>query len=187
MSELALGMRACASFYGAKIIGGDTIGGSKLDLSITVVSSSVHPLLRQGLKIGDWIAHTGYLGKSMRQLRYLMAGGRVHSRSRFVAPVLRRDFVHYGRQYLRCGMDISDGLTSDVSKLCRLNRLGIAWNHRINKRVACSGEEYEMLFAFHPKKLQALQCVAKRTRTPFTVIGKAVRGKFTNRCKAHHF
>lgn len=187
MRELSCGMRECAHEYGAEIIGGDTIGNSKLDLSITVISDSKNPLMRRGLKIGDWIAHTGELGKSMRQLRYLMAGGKVHSQSRFVRPKLRRDFVRLGRKQLRCGMDISDGLYSDVAKICTINTLGIQWNRRRSKREACSGEEYEMLIGFHPRSLQALKAVSKRTRTPFTIVGKAIRGKFTNRCKAHHF
>lgn len=187
MEELANGMRDCAAEYGIKIIGGDTISNIKLDLSITVVSRSQKPLLRKGLKAGDKIAHTGKIGESLRHLRYLMAGGKVHKNSRFVRPVLRQNFIRKGRPYLRCGMDISDGLYSDMGKLCTANTLGIHWKNRYSKHVACSGEEYEMLIAFSPCKLQALKRISKLTRTPFTIVGTATRGKFINRCKAHHF
>lgn len=187
MDELARGMRACAEEFGVEIIGGDTIANSKLDLSVTIISKSTHPLLRRGLKRGDKVAYTGKIGESLRHLRYLMAGGRVHTNSRFVRPVLRRCFIAKARTHLRCGMDISDGLYSDMGKLCAANRMGVRWNKRFPKQVACSGEEYEMLVAFSPHKTKALKRICQQTRTPLTIVATARRGKFINRCKAHHF
>lgn len=187
MDELARGMRACAQEFGIEIIGGDTISNSKLDLSITIISKSTHPLLRTGLKCGDKIAYTGRIGESLRHLRYLMAGGRVHSNSRFVRPVLRRKFIAKARSHLQCGMDISDGLYSDMGKLCTANRLGVSWTKHYARQLACSGEEYEMLVAFSPNKIKTLQRICKQTRTPLTIVATARRGKFINRCKAHHF
>lgn len=187
MDELARGMRECASQFCIEIIGGDTIANSKLDLSITIISKSKNPLLRQGLKAGDVIAHTGNIGKSLRHLRYLMAGGKVNTKSRFVRPVLRNTFISKVRPLLRCGMDLSDGLYSDVGKLCKANRCGVIWEKRYSKASACSGEEYEMLIAFNPSKVKAIKRISKLTRTPLTIVARARRGKFINRCKAHHF
>lgn len=187
MDELSRGIRAAASEYGIEIIGGDTIGNSKLDLSITVLSQSAAPLLRTGLKRGDVIAYTGKIGQSAKQLRYLMSGGKVHTKSRFVAPKLRQKFISQARRYLRCGMDISDGLFSDMAKLCSANRLGARFTKKVPKRIGCSGEEYEMLIAFSPRSFQALRRVAARNRTVITPVACAVRGSYTNRCKAHHF
>lgn len=187
MEELARGIRDCAGQYGVEIIGGDTISNLKLDLSITIISNGKKPLLRKGLKAGDLIAHTGKIGESLRHLRYLMAGGKVHTNSRFVHPVLRQTFIQKGRSSLRCGMDISDGLYSDMGKLCSANRLGITWKKHYPKQIACSGEEYEMLIAFSPRKALALKRISKQTRTPLTIVATARRGKFINRCKAHHF
>ncbi|MCX6062159.1 MAG: thiamine-phosphate kinase [Campylobacterales bacterium] len=187
MGELARGMRECASEFGVEIIGGDTISNVKLDLSITIVSKSIYPLTRRGLKVGDVLAHTGNIGSSLRHLRYLMAGGIVNTKSRFVRPHLRGQFIKKGRPYLRCGMDISDGLFSDSQKLCSANRLGIRWNKRPDKNSGCSGEEYEMLFAFDPRYTQKLKRISKLTRTPIHIIGTAKRGKMIHRCKSHHF
>lgn len=184
---LARGMRECANNFGVEIIGGDTIGNTKIDLSITIVSKSTHPLTRKGMKTGDVVAFTGYLGHSLRHLRYLMSGGKVHTQSRFVAPTLRSDFIHKGRASLRCGMDISDGLFSDLHKLCSFNRLGIRWDKRYNKALGCSGEEYEMLIAFDSRYAKKIQKIAQLTKTPMTIIGTACRGKMVNRCKTHHF
>lgn len=187
MGELARGMKECAIEFGVEIIGGDTISNSTLDLSITIISKSKNPLTRQGLKVGDMIAHTGNIGSSLRHLRYLMAGGSVHTMSRFVRPHLRSQFIHKSRPYLRCGMDISDGLFSDLQKMCSANRLGIQWKKRFNKNSGCSGEEYEMLFAFDPKNRKKLEKISKLTRTPIHIVGSAKRGKMINRCKSHHF
>lgn len=188
MDELSSGIRTAAAEFGIEIVGGDTIGNSKLDLSVTIVSETDYKVLtRFGLKNGDLIAYTGTLGRSLRELRYLMSGGKVHSKNRFVRPELRTAFVRKARRYLRCGMDISDGLFSDVDKLSRSNRLGIRFFSPFQKGIGCSGEEYEMLIAFDPKYTKTLRRMAAMTRTPLNIIGEARRGKFTNRCKAHHF
>jgi thiamine-monophosphate kinase len=187
MDELSSGIQAAALEYGIEIIGGDTISNSKLDLSITIISETADPLLRRGLKVGDIIAYTGTIGKSVRELRYLMSGGKVHTKSRFVAPHLRQSFVTKARRYLRCGMDISDGLFSDLEKLSHANRLGIRFDRKIAKKVGCSGEEYEMLIAFSPSRLKTIRRIASRTRTTITPVAYAVRGSYSNRCKSHHF
>jgi thiamine-monophosphate kinase len=187
MRELSSGIRAAALEYKVEIIGGDTISNSKLDLSVTIISHTTEPLWRSGLKRGDVIAYTGEIGKSAKELRYLMAGGSVHTKSRFVSPKLRQPFISQARRYLRCGMDISDGLFSDIGKLCTLNRMGVRFTKKIAKSIGCSGEEYEMLIAFSPRRLQTLRRVAARNRTTITPVAYAVRGSYTNRCKHHHF
>jgi len=187
MDELSQGIQAAASKYNIEIIGGDTIGNAKLDLSVTIISQTAAPLVRRGLKRGDILAYTGELGKSARQLRYLLAGGSVHTKSRFASPILRQSFVTQSRRYLRCGMDISDGLFSDIEKLCRANRMGARFFRKIEKKIGCSGEEYEMLVAFPLHRLRAIRRIAAKTRTTITPVARAVRGSYTNRCKRHHF
>jgi len=187
MRELSSGIQAAASEYKIEIIGGDTISNSKLDLSITILSKTSTPLLRRGLKRGDIIAYTGDIGKSAKQLRYLMSGGRVHTKSRFVSPQLRQSFVSQSRRYLRCGMDISDGLFSDMEKLCHVNRMGVRFFKKIAKSIGCSGEEYEMLIAFSPRQLTTIRRIAARNRITITPVACAMRGSYTNRCKRHHF
>jgi thiamine-monophosphate kinase len=187
MKELSHGIQDAASKFKIEIIGGDTIGNSKLDLSVTILSHSKLPLTRRGLKRGDIIAYTGEIGKSAQQLRYLLSGGSVHTKSRFVAPILRQTFIAKSRRYLRCGMDISDGLFSDIGKLCSRNRMGVRFFSKIGKNIGCSGEEYEMLIAFSPKQFKAVARIAASTRTKITPVARAVRGSYSNRCKSHHF
>lgn len=187
MDELSRGIQAAAKEYGIEIIGGDTIANIKLDLSVTIISLARKPLHRKGLKSGDIIAYTGEIGQSARDLRYLLSGGKVHTKSRFISPILRQSFVEHSRAHLRCGMDISDGLFSDIGKLCEANRMGARFCKKIPKKIGCSGEEYEMLIAFPPSRLGAIRRIAARTRTRITPVARARRGRYTHRCKAHHF
>lgn len=187
MDELSRGIQTAAKEYGIQIIGGDTISNAKLDLSVTIISRTDKPLYRKGLKMGDIIAYTGELGKSARDLRYLLSGGKIHSKSRFAAPTLRQSFIYDTRKYLRCGMDISDGLFSDVAKLVNTNRMGARFLKKIPKNAGCSGEEYEMLIACSPRHWKALCQSARRHRIALTPVARAQRGKYTNSCKAHHF
>lgn len=188
MDELASGLKDAAAEYGVEIIGGDTISNIKLDISVTIVSDTgKYPLLRRGLQEGDFLAYTGQIGESAKQLRYLLAGGKIHTQSRFAAPVLREPFVRKSSRYLRSGMDLSDGLCSDTEKLCSANRKGVRMIRKIDKRTRCSGEEYEMLVAFSPRQRRAVMRIAALTRTPLNVFARIKRGKYTNRCKAHHF
>ena len=187
MKALHRGFERAAQAYGIEIIGGDTIANVKLDISVTLVSQSRKPLLRSGLKHGDMIAYTGTLGRSARELRYLMSGGQLHGASKFVNIELRQAFIADATGTLSCGMDISDGLFSDMEKLSRANRCGFRFTRPLCKGVGCSGEEYEMLVGFSPRSYRKMRRMAQKHRVALTVVAKARRGRFTNRCKAHHF
>ncbi|MCW8820735.1 MAG: thiamine-phosphate kinase, partial [Sulfurovum sp.] len=117
IDELTLSMESTAKEYGCEIIGGDTIGGDKLHLSITIISKSDRPLLRKGLREGDLLAYTGILGESKRDLDALYRGEKIADNSRFLEPTLRADFIAKARPFLRTGMDISDGLFCDTNKM----------------------------------------------------------------------
>ena len=124
IDELTQSMEKTAKEYGCEIIGGDTIGGDKLHLSITIISQSDTPLLRTGLKEGDLLAYTGVLGGSKRDLDALSRGEKIADDSRFFDPTLRAEFVAKARPLLRTGMDISDGLFCDTNKMLDLNKYG---------------------------------------------------------------
>ena len=185
--SLYRGFERAAKEFGIEIIGGDTISNHKIDISITVMSKTKKPLERRGLKKGHLVAHTGTLGSSKKALDTLLRFGKTSRKGRFFAPVLRRSFIEQNASLLSCGMDISDGLFSDLGKLSRANRLGFVFNKPISKAVGCSGEEYEMLVGFDPRQRIALLRKAAQQRLKFNIIGKATRKAYQSKCKAHHF
>ena len=187
MKELSDGFIEAAQKYNIDIIGGDTISNTKLDITITIISKTKNPLLRKGMKIGHLLAYTGKLGDSKKELQKLLRGGHLHSKSKFRNIVLRDKFISTCKRYLSAGMDISDGIFSDLGKLSFVNSLGYRFFKHISKDIGCSGEEYEMLVSFDARHKKALIKRARQTRTPLTIFAKATRKDYKNRCKSHHF
>lgn len=187
LKELHQGFKRAADQFGVEIIGGDTVSNAKLDISITIISKSSNPLRRDRLKRGDLLAYTGELGKSARDLRYLLSGGAVHKQSKFVHFGLREGFIRDASCALSAGMDISDGLGSDLERLHSLNRVGFRYIKPLDKKIFCSGEEYEMLVGFSPRQRKKVLRLAAKNRTPLHIFAQAKRGSYKNCCKAHHF
>jgi len=187
MRELAAGFKDAAKCYNIEIVGGDTISNTKLDISVTIISQSKKPLFRKGIRKGYLLAYTGELGRSAKDLQKLFRGGKINKKSKFVNIVLREAFVQRAARYLKAGMDISDGLFSDLQKILKLNRCGISFDKKILKSKGCSGEEYEMLVAFDRRDKKALLRRSAQSRTKITIFANATRKKYVNRCKAHHF
>ena len=187
IDELTQSMQSTAAEYGCEIIGGDTIGGDKLHLSITIISKSKSPLLRTTVEEGDLLAYTGVLGESKRDLDALFRGESIASDSRFYEPKLRAEFIAKARPFLHVGMDISDGLFCDTNKLLDINKYGFSILNTISDSVGLSGEEYEMLVSFSEDDLEAMKAVAEETDTPLTVFAKVAKNDERFRCDSHHF
>ena len=187
MRELAAGFRDVADEFGIDIIGGDTISNTKLDITITIISATQRALLRSGARYGDMFAYTGRLGDSKKDLKKLLNGGVIHKSSKFVNIKLRDKFVENTSRFLSSGMDISDGLFSDLSKISNASRIGFRFLKRMSKDVGCSGEEYEMLVSFSKRDRKTLIRRAAQSRTPLNIFALGKRVKYTNRCKSHHF
>jgi len=187
IDELIESLEETAKAYGCEIIGGDTVGGEKLHLSITIISQSHTPLLRRGLKEGDLLAYTGRLGESKKGLDALFRGETLAPDARFYEPTLRATFIEKARAYLHAGMDISDGLYCDTNKLLDVNKYDFEILENISDEIGYSGEEYEMLIAFPQEYKSALEDVAKATNTPLTTFAKVVQEGERFPCKSHHF
>jgi len=187
IDELTLSMESTAKEYGCEIIGGDTVGGDKLHLSITIISKSDDPLLRTGLVEGDLLAFTGNLGESKRDLDALCRGEKVSNNSRFFEPVLRAEFIEKARPFLKAGMDISDGLYCDTNKLLDINKYGFKILKTISDKIGFSGEEYEMLIGLKKENLEAIKSISNELNLPLTVFAEVARNEERFPCKSHHF
>ena len=187
IDEIVNAMHKVAKEYDCEIIGGDTIAGERLDFSITIISETNNALTRKGLKENDLLAYTGTLGESKKDLNALFRGEKICDRSKFIEPILRKEFIAKSRKYLRTGMDISDGLFCDTNKMLAINKIGFELLKEINDEVGSSGEEYEMLIGFCADNLETLNQLAKETNTPLTVFAKVANNKRVFECSGHHF
>ncbi len=183
-------MEACEEF-GVYPLGGDTTGAATLTVDVAILGQLERvPVLRSGARPGDLLAVTGELGASAAGLLVLEGGG-VGS-ERLVKKHLRPEpRVEAGLLAARLGaqamIDLSDGLASDVRRVCEMSGVGcridlsllpIAGDTRKYLRsagrdpetvAATGGEDYEILIAAPEEVVEALKA---RSETPITVVGE---------------
>jgi thiamine-monophosphate kinase len=116
-----------------QIAGGDTTRASKVFISITVVGQigAGMAISRSGARPGDLIFVTGRLGRAALGLELIQLG---YGRNKPIRKLLEAHF--YPRIQLELGawlarhrvassmMDVSDGLSTDLSRLCAASRMG---------------------------------------------------------------
>lgn len=186
------GMMQAAKKSGTALIGGDTSSSPKtLFLSLTLIGEvkPAHLVQRTGLRVGDEIFVTGTLGDSNAGLRMLHTPARERvPRScrtwlaqRHLRPTVRLEAgQRLAKHRLATAMiDLSDGLSGDLARLCALNAVGATINvthlpisdalriyaHHLGEQAydiaLQGGEDYELLFAVRPESLPRI----KRWRT----------------------
>jgi len=187
IKNLTKGFKKVAKKFKIKIIGGDTIASDKLDISITIISKTKNPIFRKGIKSDDLLCYTGSLGESKRDLDRLFSGKSISKKSKFIEPKLKDKFFYKISPYINAALDISDGLFFELERLSKINNIGFEFFHKIPKNIGCSGEEYEILFAFDKRYLDKIKKIAKKTLTPITIFAKATKGTYMCECKHHHF
>ncbi len=187
LKELWLGFKDISKEWNFEIIGGDTIAGEKLNISITLISFTKRPVFRSGAKEGDIAAFTGDLGKVNRDLKRVLRKGSLSFKSKLITPKIRASFFYKAAPFVTSAMDISDSLSKDLSRISLLSGVGFKFFKKFDKNTLCSGEEYEILFTFPKRNLKKILNIAKQTRTKITPFAVAVRGFYKNSCRPHHF
>ena len=166
------GLTSCGGENGAILVGGDLSGAEKITISITAFGESENRkvLYRSGGRPGDLLYVTGKLGKSAAGLR-LLQQGITRSRSGARREALRAHRTPDPRcavgQWLaqsgnaRCMIDVSDGLSTDLSRMCAASGTdaeifaekipvfaeSALWRCDPLELALSGGEDYELLFA----------------------------------------
>jgi thiamine-monophosphate kinase len=175
--EFYEGMTAADSAKGAQLIGGDlSHSRSDIAISITALGESLNGkvLYRAGGKAGNLLYVTGTLGKSAAGLRLLQDG--LHPKSK-----AQRDALQCHRSpeprcetgvwlaqcgFVSCMMDLSDGLSMDLPRLCAASGVGAEirladlpifaesqrWGCDPVELALNGGEDFELLFAVKASK-----------------------------------
>ncbi|PAF46017.1 thiamine-phosphate kinase [Helicobacter sp. 11S02629-2] len=196
LKEIAEAIAKICKDYKIYLIGGDTTNAKALSFNIVVFGILQDErktsktfvkrrfLSRQSRHLkGGLLAYTRArdrdLGTSLKTLNALLRYPKrlVHNRrdERFLSPKLRSGFVAEARKKMLIGLDISDGLASEVKYLESSNKLGLKSLIKLNSKIWKSGEEYEMLFAYNKKDRLSLKRLAKKHRIAFKDVGSFER------------
>ncbi len=196
VAALYEGMIDLAKRFDVAIIGGDTSYAPVVSITTTVLGSTGKRakgsmLTRSAARPGDRIAVTGHPGSASAGFRMLSgnlqldAESVAYLRDAFLRPLPRivegQLLVKHG---VRAAIDISDGLVSDLSHVCKMSRVGARveadrlpvhpavrgnFGDKSTELALSGGEDYELLFTAGPevmaKARDALTC-------PVTVIGE---------------
>ena len=190
LDEFLKGLRVAIQAFGCDLAGGDTTRSKQVLLNIAVIGevAAGFGVTRSGARAGDSIFVSGRLGEAELGLR--LAGskrGPLHSKS----PRLQRHLYPEPRlalgQWLARNrlatamMDLSDGLSSDLARLCAASKSGaqidatliptprgLAASERLQLALH-GGDDYELLFTVKPQ--DAVRIPAKIAGVGLTRIG----------------
>jgi thiamine-monophosphate kinase len=183
--------------YNVKVLGGNLTKSKNLFIDIFLLGevNSKHMVLRSGAKPGNLLLTTGFLGEARLGLKMLKAGIKDKK-----GKILKKFFLPSSRIELGQAlaeknlatsmMDISDGLSGDLLKLCSASRVGAELyfnklpvsleSKRAAKKLGVDvltaalkgGEDYELLFTCKRKNLKKIKQVSKRLGIKTSVIGR---------------
>jgi thiamine-monophosphate kinase len=189
VDEFLDGLIKLASKFAVPLAGGDTSKSPQKVLADIVVLGSVprgKAILRSGARPGDRIFVTGTLGGAATTLAALLR----RDKKKTPAPDSNSYFypsprVEVGRILREKGLassmiDISDGLSTDLSHICEESKVGaeliadaIPRGNADLRFALHGGEDYELLFTAPAKATVPLRIA----NVPITEIGRIVRGR----------
>lgn len=199
VDRFVAGLLRLARSYGVELAGGDTAQSSDRVLVDIMVVGSVkrgQALLRSGAKAGDLIYVTGELGESAAAL-HLLTSGKVKRRNVFPQPRIAVGEWLVQQRIATSAIDISDGLSTDLSHICEESCVGAAIDaeviptppaaHKLQraerrgpspgglslKLALHGGEDYELLFTA-PKSKRIPERIGG---VKITRIGQVLREK----------
>ena len=164
------GLVRLATRFGVSLAGGDTSESSEKILADIVVVGSVprgRAVLRSGARVGDRIYVTGQLGAGAARLARLYSArqtriGRPRARGWPIPRIAIGQFLRQKR-IARSMIDLSDGLSTDLSHICEESEVGAEITEqaiprarldraRVGMKFALhGGDDYELLFTADPR------------------------------------
>lgn len=199
ISEFSVGLSRLAARFGVQLVGGDTVKGP-LSISIQILGlvDKDQWLTRSGAKPGDLIFVSGALGEAAGGLQLLLKPDlhaslehRQYLLQRFYHPTPRVELGLRLKLVVSSAMDVSDGLLTDLRKLCAASHCGadlqldsLPYSKPMNSVFGAAGAEhlalhggddYELLFTVPADAVIALQAIMTETGVPCTEIGRITR------------
>jgi thiamine-monophosphate kinase len=185
LDEFLRGMGRAARQLGMRLAGGDSTKSARISISVTVLGEvgRGRAVTRSGARPGDILCVSGRLGGAEQGLKMVQSAAlkasnsREKDRGRLLRPHLYPQIrVALGawlaaRRVASAMIDISDGLSTDLARLCAASHVGARiWAPRIPcvkvlpalkmdplQMALHGGDDYELLFAVPRRKMQRLR------------------------------
>jgi len=193
------GLARAARRFDCQLAGGDTTRSDEILINVAVFGEipASRAVLRSGAKPGDLIYATGHLGEAEFGLRTLRQSRTVTFQNNpsvkkhlYPEPRLAVGAWLATKRIATSMMDLSDGLSSDLPRLCAASRVGARIvTSRLPKLklpgaktpkdcdltdlALNGGDDYELLFTVRPD--QARRLPPKFQGIPLTCIGEITR------------
>jgi len=189
-----------AQAYGVQLVGGDTTRGPLcISIQATGFVAPECVMRRDAAKPGDAIYVTGTLGDAALALRLMLSGllegetggNAEYLLSRLNRPEPRVQFAQAISAYVRCAIDISDGLLADLGHIINASHCGARLelatlplsvelvsvyennNEDIDyQNILCGGDDYELCLAVNPGFEADVQQIAAQQGLRLTRIGQ---------------
>lgn len=197
LERLYRGLARTARHYGVQVVGGNlSRSPAKMFLDLTLFGAARRPVLRSGARPGHGVAVTGTLGDAAVGLQALRRWG---ERARAIYPMGTKahlaptPLVVFGQKLAplaSSGIDISDGLSSELNHLATQSQVSIVVDEdclpissstrkicgrlgiRSTHEALHGGEGFNLLFTFSPSKWKKIQAAAKQSGVGVTQIGR---------------
>ncbi len=183
LSEFSQGLKQLAQQSACALIGGDTTQGH---LSITIQVMGLidqgEALLRSGAKTGNFVYVTGTLGDAAAGLASILSDFKMTNKAdlaycqqRLNKPTARLTEAQIIKRYASSCIDLSDGLSQDLSHILKASKVGAKINTQqlplskalsnlaegaagkssVLKFALSGGDDYELLFTVPQKNNKA--------------------------------
>jgi thiamine-monophosphate kinase len=194
IDEFLRGLLKLASEFNVRLAGGDTSESPQGVLADIVVVGSVPKgtaILRSGARPGDGIYVTGELGGSGSVLNLLYSDARKSIKPSdwrghlFPQPRIEVGKVLRDKNIATAMIDVSDGLSTDLSHICEESSVGAEVSADAIPRASVAGRKVDLQIALHGGEAYELlftakggtQVPARIAGAPITCIGEIVRRK----------
>lgn len=204
LADFARGLGEDARAFGIELLGGDTVSTpGPLVVSITAVGSVPNGRMvkRGGVRAGDFLYVSGSIGDAALGLKLRRGEGppalspdaRAHLLERYLLPKPRLALVHAMRDFAHAGMDVSDGLVGDLTKMLSVSgvsararladvplsdaaRGAVRLDNALFETAMTGGDDYELLAGVPPENAALFEAAALAAGVAVTRIGEAIAG-----------